>query len=113
MPRTMRYVIKDPKDLLPVTGASILWQMSVLPNKRVPLMALLKDFRSRYASQDIDRLYAALGLAQETEDSDIQGLHMLLEPDYNKPPQDVYRDLAIFLIVQRGSLVVLSHVDRS
>ncbi|KAI0913655.1 heterokaryon incompatibility protein-domain-containing protein [Ustulina deusta] len=113
MPRTMRYVIKDPKDLLPVTGASILWQMSALPNKRVPLMALLKDFRSRYASQDIDRLYAALGLAQETEDSDIQGLHMLLEPDYNKPLKDVYRDLAIFLIVQRGSLVVLSHVDRS
>ncbi|KAI1348165.1 heterokaryon incompatibility protein-domain-containing protein [Xylaria sp. FL0043] len=103
MPRTMRYVIKDPKDLLPVTGASILWQMH----------SLLKDFRSRDSSQDVDRLYAALGLAQETEGSRLEGLHSLLEPDYSKPLQNVFRDLTIYLIIEHGSLDVLSYVDNS
>ncbi|KAI0523661.1 heterokaryon incompatibility protein-domain-containing protein [Xylaria bambusicola] len=112
MPRTMRYNLNDPKDLLPVMGASALWQMSEFPDKRVPLLTLLENFRSRHTSQDVDKLYAALGLAQETEGSDLDGLHMLLEPDYNKPLEDVYRDLAIFLIVDHGSLIVLSHVDR-
>ncbi|KAI0429835.1 heterokaryon incompatibility protein-domain-containing protein [Xylaria sp. FL1042] len=111
MPRTMRYVLDDPKDLLPITGASILWQMHSIPGKRVPLLALLKDFRSRHASQDVDRLYAALGLAQETEDSHFKGLHALLEPDYSKSLEDVYRDLTIYLIIENGSLAVISYVD--
>ncbi|KAI1281147.1 heterokaryon incompatibility protein-domain-containing protein [Xylaria sp. FL0933] len=110
MPRTMRYVLNDPKDLLPVTGASILWQMHCIPNKRVPLLALLKDFRYRVSSQDVDRLYAALGLAQETEGSRFEGLHSLLEPDYSKPLEDVFRDLTIYLIIEHGSLDVLSYV---
>ncbi|KAI1367288.1 heterokaryon incompatibility protein-domain-containing protein [Xylaria arbuscula] len=111
MPRTMRYTLNDPKDLLPVTGASALWQMCELPNKRVPLLALLKDFRSRQTSQDVDKLYAAFGLAQETEGSDQDGFHTLLEPNYDKPLVEVYRDLALFLIIEHGSLDVLSHVE--
>ncbi|KAI0817358.1 heterokaryon incompatibility protein-domain-containing protein [Xylaria sp. FL0064] len=111
MPRTMRYVLNDLKDLLPVTGASFLWQMHCIPNKRIPLLALLKDFRSRHSSQDVDRLYAALGLAQETEGSRFEGLHSLLEPDYSKPLEDVFRDLTIYLIIEHGSLAVLSYVD--
>ncbi|KAI1426862.1 hypothetical protein F5Y12DRAFT_740075 [Xylaria sp. FL1777] len=87
--------------------------MHPLPNKLVPLPVLLKAFRSRHVSQDVDRLYAALGLAQETGGSELKGLHMLLEPDYNKPLEAVYRDLAIFLIAEYGSLVILSHVDSS
>lgn len=79
--------------------------------KRVPLLALLKDFRTRHTSQDVDKLYAALGLAQEAEGSDHDGLHTLLEPDYDKPLQEVYRNLALFLIIEHGSLDILSHVD--
>ncbi|KAI1329862.1 heterokaryon incompatibility protein-domain-containing protein [Xylariaceae sp. FL0255] len=113
MPRTMKYIPKDLKDLLPVAPASSLWQMSQSPTKRVPLLTLLKDFRSRLAGQDVDKLYAALGLAQEMEDHGLTEFHVLVEPDYNKRIEDVYRDLAIFLIIEHGSLLVLSHVDRS
>ncbi|TGJ86809.1 hypothetical protein E0Z10_g1990 [Xylaria hypoxylon] len=112
MPRTMKYVLHNPQDLLPITHVAELWQMHELPNKRVPLLDLMKNFRSRYAGQGVDKVYAALGLAQET-DSDRKEFHTLLEPDYNKPLQDVYRDLAVFLIIEYGSLLILSHVDRS
>ncbi|KAI0412103.1 heterokaryon incompatibility protein-domain-containing protein [Xylaria grammica] len=112
MPRTMKYILHDLKDLLPVAHVAELWQMHELPNKRVPLLGLLKDFRSRDAVQGVDKIYAALGLAQETA-SDQEEFPALLEPDYNKSLQDVYRDLAIFLIIEHGSLFVLSHVDRS
>ncbi|KAI3317237.1 heterokaryon incompatibility protein-domain-containing protein [Xylariaceae sp. AK1471] len=111
MPRTMRTAPSNAKDLLPVTDAASLWNMYSSTGKRTPLLTLMKDFRLRSTAQYADKLYAALGLAEETEGSDRRGFHALLEPDYSKSIQDVYRDLCIFLIIQHGSLLALSCVD--
>ncbi|KAK8139375.1 hypothetical protein PG984_002755 [Apiospora sp. TS-2023a] len=99
------------KDMVPVGEAAALWDASRALGKRLPLLGLLKEFRMRQAGQDVDRLYATLGIAEETADAGCRGLHRLLEPDYEKPLLDVYRDAARYLIVQRRSLRVLCHVD--
>ncbi|TGJ80935.1 hypothetical protein E0Z10_g7837 [Xylaria hypoxylon] len=115
MPRTMRIAAlhgAPASNLLPVADAAALWRMYRSVHGRIPLSTLMKDFRLRSAGQDVDKLYAALSLAEETDGSDRLGLHPLLEPDYKKPVQDVYRDLAAFLIIEHGSLFILSCVDR-
>ncbi|KAK8026440.1 hypothetical protein PG991_003496 [Apiospora marii] len=107
------------KDMVPVGEAAALWDAHNMDGKRMPLLDLLKDFRLRKAGQDVDRLYATLGIAEETADLgldlDIGGgrgrLHSLLEPDYEKPLMDVYRDATRYLMVTHGSLRVLCHVD--
>lgn len=95
------------KDLVPAGEAAALWDTHQKPGKRAPLLGLLQEFRMRQAGQDADRLYATLGIAEETAG----GLHGLLEPDYERPLLEVYRDAARYLIVRHGSLRVLCHVD--
>ncbi|KAK8118392.1 uncharacterized protein PG998_003018 [Apiospora kogelbergensis] len=117
LPRASRLgLTKQPSsnDLVPVGEAAALWDIHRAPDRRTPLLTLLKEFRMRQAGQDVDRLYATLGIAEETAGlgrSGEGGLHSLLEPDYEKPLLDVYRDATRYLIVKHGSLRVLCHVD--
>ena len=96
----------------PVASAASLWKMHSLPRKRAPLLDLLKEFRLRLAGQQVDKLYATFGLAEEIVDTAEAEWNILLEPDYERGFEAVYRDAARFLIIQHGTLLVLSQVDR-
>ena len=106
LPRVLKYHLGDLKDFLSISHVAAIWQMHAVPGKKLPLLDLLRDFRDRHATQDVDKVYATFGLANETMD---KRLHALIEPDYTKPVGEVYRDVARFLIVERGNLLILSH----
>ncbi|EAT90238.2 hypothetical protein SNOG_02026 [Parastagonospora nodorum SN15] len=67
------------------------------------------------ATNPKDKVYATFGIAEELAYMEENGLHQLLEPDYRetKTVAEVYRDIAIFLIIEYGHLGVLSHVGKS
>jgi len=109
LPAVLRYPIVNLQDLLPVSNAAATWQLCNIASQRVPLLNLLKDSRSRLATQPVDKLYAAFGLAEEVRPEAGTGLDELIEPDYNRSVEAVYRDAAKYLIVEHGNLQVLSH----
>ncbi|ETS83914.1 hypothetical protein PFICI_05790 [Pestalotiopsis fici W106-1] len=111
MPQGIREAPADAPHLQPLADAANMWKMHQRPTKRLALLDILKDFRCRAATQAVDKLYATFGLAQETQSIEEKGIHALLEPDYTKSVKTVYRDLAKFLIIEYGSLIVLSHVN--
>lgn len=112
LPRTLTAPNFREATLLPVASAAALWEIHALEGKRAPLLYLLKEFRLRLAGQQVDKLYATFGLAEETADVTEGRWDKLLEPNYDKPVEAVYRDAARFLINKYGSLLVLSQVDR-
>jgi len=59
LPAVLRYPIVNLQDLLPVSNAAATWQLCNIASQRVPLPNLLKDSRSRLATQPVDKLYAA------------------------------------------------------
>lgn len=83
--------------------------MSSTLDKRVPLLDLLRESRNRASSKPVDKFYAILGLAREVESTNGERYNHLIEPNYEKPVTEVFRDLAKFLIIQHGNLHVLSH----
>ncbi|KAI6080373.1 heterokaryon incompatibility protein-domain-containing protein [Hypoxylon rubiginosum] len=93
------------EDLLPVSRVATMWQMH--SDKRRPLLQVLRDFRGRQATLNVDRVYAAYSLAEETRRT--THLDPLIEPAYDKSCAEVYRDLARFLVIENGDLLVLSH----
>lgn len=111
MPQGIREPPVDAPHLQPVVDAANMWEMHQQPTKRLPLLDILKDFRCRAATQAVDKLYATFGLAEETAFMEERGIHTLLEPDYTKTITTVYRDLAKFLIIEYGSLIVLSYAN--
>ncbi|KAK6069997.1 heterokaryon incompatibility protein [Seiridium cupressi] len=113
LPRSLKNPLYSDNDFLPVSDAAILWETQMIPTKRLPLLSLLKDFRLRHATQDIDKLYATLGLAEQSTLSHTNELHMLLQPNYGNSVETVYRDVARFLTIEHGSVLVLAHVDRT
>lgn len=97
----------DMKDLLPVSKAAAMWEMHSTPEKRRPLLQMLRELRRRKATLEVDKIYAAYSLAEETADTKL--LHPLIEPTYDKPFAEVYQNLARFLVIDHGNLAVLSH----
>jgi hypothetical protein len=103
-------------DLLPVSAAAGTWEMCIVPGHKFPLLDLLRDFRNRGATQPSDKIFAALGLSKEVSesveahDSPLRAPD-LMEPDYTKPVKDVYRDIALSLIIEHGDLLILSHAS--
>lgn len=116
LPSTSKYQPSKLDDLLPISAAAVTWTMCMVPGRKVPLLALLGDFRDRGASQPSDKLFAALGLAEEVSDSVkhhslLPRASDLLRVDYRKSVKDIYRDAARFLIIEHGDLLVLSHAS--
>jgi hypothetical protein len=110
LPAVLKYEIQDQQDLLPVAKAVSVWKQCSSPGKQIALLDLLQAFRNRLATDPRDKVYATFGIATELADVEAHGFHQLLEPDYEKPVLDVYRDVARFLIIEHGSLDVLSDV---
>ena len=108
LPAVLKYELQDQQDLLPVAKAVSVWKQCSSPGKQIALLDLLQAFRNRLATDPRDKVYATFGIATELADVEAHGFHQLLEPDYEKPVLDVYRDVARFLIIEHGSLDVLS-----
>ena len=116
LPPASKYQPARLYDLLPIAAAAGTWIMCMVPDHKLPLLELLQDFRNRSATQPSDKVFAALGLAEEVSDlvkSHGRSLRAsdLLEVDYRKPIKDIYRDMARFLIIEHGDLLILSHAS--
>ena len=109
IPATLEYTPSELHDLMPVSSAAAIWNMSFAPEKRIALLDLLRESRSRLSSKSVDKFYAVLGLASEVGSIRGDQYDVLIEPNYAKPTDEVFRDLTRFLIVQYGNLHVLSH----
>ncbi|KAH8199445.1 hypothetical protein TruAng_006383 [Truncatella angustata] len=83
------------------------WQGSIPISNAAEL--ILHDLRRRKATQKLDKVYAAYGLAQETCRFSQTGYHPLTQISYDSGARTVYRNIARFLIIGNGNLAVLSH----
>ncbi|KAI2628753.1 heterokaryon incompatibility protein-domain-containing protein [Hypoxylon sp. NC1633] len=106
LPTTIKFAGKL-GDLLPVSKVAAMWQMHATPGKRRPLLQVLRDLRGRKTTLEVDKIYAAYSLAEET--SNTSQLHPLIEPTYEKPYGEVYRNVVRYLVVEHGDLSALSH----
>jgi len=114
VPAVLKYQLRDHQDLLPVSKPASAWDLCSRPDKKVPLLDLLHEFRNRLATNPVDKVYAAFGMAAELSRTEKDGFHELVEPNYtSKTVLDVYRDIAKFLIIEHGNLAVLSHAGAS
>ena len=109
LPLRSEFRPSDEKDMLPVTHAASVWQMCEARHDGIPMLDLLRELRDRLATQRVDKLYATFGLAKECRMSAEGQLSSLLEPDYTRPFEEVYRDASRYLISEHKSLDVLSH----
>ncbi|KAF9694941.1 hypothetical protein EKO04_006813 [Ascochyta lentis] len=109
LPTVLKYQLRDQQDLLPVSKSASAWMLCSWPDNKVPLLDLLREFRTRSATNPVDKVYATFGMADELQLMERQGFHGLVEPNYiSKTVLDVYRDIARFLIIEHGCLDVLS-----
>ncbi|KZM20169.1 hypothetical protein ST47_g5195 [Ascochyta rabiei] len=112
IPTVLKYQLRDQQDLLPVSKSASVWMLCLWPSNKVPLLDLLREFRTRKATNPVDKVYATFGMADELQLMDKHGFHGLVEPDYlSKTVLDVYRDIAKFLIIEHGNLDVLSEAE--
>ncbi|KAI8939245.1 hypothetical protein NX059_005071 [Plenodomus lindquistii] len=110
IPAVLKYQIRNSQDLLPVFKAAATWKLCLRQDRRVLLLELLHEFRSRLATNAVDKVYATFGMAAELTSMGSSRFDELVEPDYSsKSVLDVYRDIARFIIVEHGDLTVLSH----
>ncbi|KAG6363979.1 hypothetical protein INS49_009082 [Diaporthe citri] len=98
----------------PATNAAELWKMHE-QGVRIPLrlLPILKLLRQRMATEKVDKVFAAFGLAEETRRSGEIPCHPLVETTYATSIKSVYRNVAKFLIINNGNLEVLSAVGGS
>jgi hypothetical protein len=114
VPAVLKYQLRDQQDLLPVSKSASVWKLCSWPDRRIPLLTLLHEFRGRLATNPVDKVYATFGMAKELKFVEEHGFHELVEPNYtSKTVLEVYRDIARFLIIEHGSLSVLSHAGIS
>jgi hypothetical protein len=62
---------------------------------------ILSKFMHRHCSDPHDKIYGLLGIAGEKEAA-------LIIPDYSKPVEQLYEELAVFLVETTGELDILS-----
>ena len=72
------------------------------------LLSILLSARRHQATDPRDKVYGILGLVFNLSDQDLQG--SLIKPDYTKTKERVYRDAAIFSILQSQSLRTIQAV---
>lgn len=114
IPAVLRYQLREFTDLLPVSKSASAWTLCSWPGDSIPLLDLLHEFRTRFAPNLVDKVYATFGMAKELRSMEEHGFHELVEPNYSaKDVLDVYRDIAKFLIIEHGNLAVLSHAESS
>ncbi|KAF3053389.1 hypothetical protein E8E11_011834 [Didymella keratinophila] len=114
IPAVLRYQLRELDDLLPVSKSASAWTLCSWPGNSIPLLDLLHEFRTRLATNPVDKVYATFGMAKELRSMEEHGFHELVEPNYStKTVLDVYRDTARFLIIEHGNLDVLSHAGTS
>ena len=73
--------------------------------KRRSLLDLLLMSRRHRATDLRDKVYGLLGLAQDMSEQDLQ--NPLINPDYRKAKEKVYRDTALFIIAKDCSFKVV------
>lgn len=113
IPAVFRYQLRELTNLLPVSKLASAWTLCSWPGDLIPLLDLLHEFRTRFASNPVDKVYATLG-AKELRSMEEHGFHELVEPNYStKNVLDVYRDIAKFLMIEHGKIAVLSHAGSS
>lgn len=71
--------------------------------QRPELLSLLHSFRSWKASDPRDKVYALLGLSSDGPKA------TQLKPDYNLPVENLYRNVAMYMMSRYDSLSVLTH----
>jgi hypothetical protein len=114
IPAVLRYQLRELTNLLPVSKSASAGTLCSWPGDSIPLLDLLHEFRTRFASNPMDKVYATFGMAKELRSMEEHGFHELVEPNYStKDVLDVYRDIAKFLIIEHGNLAVLSHAGSS
>jgi hypothetical protein len=114
VPAVLKYQLRDQQDFLPVSKSASAWNLCSWPDHKIPLLDLLHEFRTRLATNPVDKVYATFGMAEELEYMEENGFHELVEPNYtSKSVLDVYRDIAKFLVIEHGNLAVLSHAGMS
>lgn len=114
IPAVLRYQLREVTNLLPVSKSASAWTLCSWPENSIPLLDLLHEFRTRLASNPVDKVYATFGMAKELRPMEEHGFHELVEPNYStKTVLEVYRDTAKFLIIEHGNLAVLSHAGSS
>jgi hypothetical protein len=113
MPTVLKYQMRDRQSFLPISQVTSAWILCSWPEQKIPLLHLLRNFRSRLATNPVDKVYGTFGLAEELKSVEKDGFHMLIEPSYTKDVVDVYRDIAKFLIIEHGDLQILSHAGGS
>jgi hypothetical protein len=88
-----------------------LWLWIAQHHRRKPLSIVDLLLRSvEFQSTDPrDRIYALLGLASETEDTNL--LPMSHRPSYIKPKEEVFQDFTLDVIKKQRSLKILSAVN--
>jgi hypothetical protein len=80
-----------------------------IPHPTYPIVDLLIHLGSFRGLDPRDKVYAPLGLGEETSNPDL--LPANVRPDYSKKATHVYADLTRFLIGRRGNLKVLSAIN--
>lgn len=96
-----------------VQNASAIWNITLQESQCLPLLTLLSTFRNRGATDGRDRIYAMLGLAEETFTTLNEQTDQLLEINYDKLQQDVFRDAAACLLERYKNLSIFSHCEYS
>lgn len=98
----------------PATNAAELWKMHEQGMRTdLRLLPILKVLRQRMATDKVDKVFAAFGLAEETRRHGESPCHPLVETTYATSTKLVYRNVAKFLIINNGNLEVLSSVGGS
>lgn len=98
----------------PATNAAELWKMHEQGVRiHLRLLAVLRLLRQRMATEKVDKVFAAFGLAEETRRFGEIPCHPLVETTYATSIKSVYRNVAKFLIINNGNLEVLSSVGGS
>ncbi len=91
---SLKFTPPELDDLVLVSNAAATWRMGFATDKRIPLLELLRDSRSRLAKRDVDKLYATFGQTKEIQSSEGDKFDALIKPDYLKPVVEVFRDTA-------------------
>lgn len=88
---------------------ALLFDRNVMQASTASTLTMLFETRSFELSDPRDRIYAFMGL--DTTDGFMLGLQ--LEPDYNRPHLDIYREFAVQYIKKTGDLSILSYVKHN
>ncbi|MCJ1310416.1 hypothetical protein MMC25_004080 [Agyrium rufum] len=75
------------------------------------LLESVEEFRANMCTDDRDKLLGLLGICKVHSRVEDVSKHPILEPDYGKTAEELYRQLAVNMIRQTGSLQIFKHAN--